>query len=409
MTAADAPRIFFGWRVVATAFTVAFFAFGTSYYGPSVFLHTLHEQRGWPITTISAAITVHFLLSAAIVTRLSEVHQRFGIAFVTRVGILATVSGLVGWGLAQAPWQLFLAALLTGAGWAATSGAAITAMVSPWFERRRPLALGHALNGASVGGIVLTPVWVLLIDRFSLAGAVTLLGAVMIATLWPLTGRYLRPTPETEGLAPDGDQAGTAADPAPAAGTPTGVRALLLDRSFMTLSGAFALGLFASTGLVAHLVTRLAPSVGEGRAAAALSLATACAVVGRLVFGRFIGGANRRRVAAGSFVMQSCGAILLGFGSTTAPVIAGCVLFGLGIGNLLLLPPLIAQAEFNRSDVPRVVALVTAINQAVFAFAPGVFGGLRDLTGDYVLPFVVVAITQLAASALVLCGLRRIT
>jgi hypothetical protein len=66
---------------------------------------------------------------------------------------------------------------------------------------------------------------------------------------------------------------------------------------------------------------------------------------------------------------------LLAAGGISVPLLLlGCVLFGLGIGNLTSLPPLIAQAEFCPADVGRVVALVTAINQAVFAFAPAVLG-----------------------------------
>ena len=38
--------------------------------------------------------------------------------------------------------------------------------------------------------------------------------------------------------------------------------------------------------------------------------------------------------------------------------VAGCILFGLTGGNLLSLPPLIAQVEFVKDDVMRVVALI---------------------------------------------------
>ena len=158
MTKALRP-IFFGWKVVATGFIVSAFTFGVGYYGPSAFLNVLHQQRGWPVSVISSAITVHFLVSAVLVTRLPNVHRRFGIATVTQTGTLTLVIGVVGWSLAAAPWQLFVAATLSGAGWSATSGAAIIAMVSPWFDRRRPLALAHALNGASVGGILFAPLW----------------------------------------------------------------------------------------------------------------------------------------------------------------------------------------------------------------------------------------------------------
>ena len=82
------PPIFFGWRVVSAAFVIATFAFGVGFYGPSVFLNTLHVGRGWPVSLISAAITTHFLLSAAIVAHLPALHQRFGLAAVTRAGAI---------------------------------------------------------------------------------------------------------------------------------------------------------------------------------------------------------------------------------------------------------------------------------------------------------------------------------
>jgi cyanate permease len=82
----------------------------------------------------------------------------------------------------------------------------------------------------------------------------------------------------------------------------------------------------------------------------------------------------------------------------------GCVLFGLGIGNLVSLPPLIVQKEFNREDVVTVVSLVVAINQAVFAFAPAFVGAIRDASSGYALPFAVVAGAQFLAAILVLLG-----
>ena len=53
---------------------------------------------------------------------------------------------------------------------------------------------------------------------------------------------------------------------------------------------------------------------------------------------------------------------------------------GIGFGNGTWLPPLIAQVEFVGDDVPRVVALIVAISQATYAFAPVVFGMIREFT-----------------------------
>ena len=116
-------------------------------------------------------------------------------------------------------------------------------------------------------------------------------------------------------------------------------------------------------------------------AALAISLVTLCAVLGRSALGWLLGERDRRLAAAANLLMQMAGSLLLAFGDGMVPLAAGCVLFGLGVGNITSLPPLIAQREFRPTDVGMVVALVIAINQAVFAFAPAIFGALRDFHG----------------------------
>src|SRR5437016_1926595 len=82
-------RGFFGWRVVGTAFVFAVFAWGIAFYGPSVFLHTIHTSRGWPVALISAAVTTCYLMSAGMVAYLDDAHRRFGLVATTRAGVLA--------------------------------------------------------------------------------------------------------------------------------------------------------------------------------------------------------------------------------------------------------------------------------------------------------------------------------
>lgn len=391
MVSDDAVRGgYFGWKVAWAAFLLAAFAWGVGFYGLSVFLRTLHAERGWAISTISAAITTQYLFSAVLVAYLPEAHRRWGVARVTEWGIAAAALGILAWSNAQAPWQLFPAALIAGAGWAATSGAAINAIVAPWFDKDRPRALSLAFNGASVGGLVLTPLWVALIDAFGFAPAAAIVAATMAAILLPVSVGYLRPQPNLA----DGT---INAAPRPAMNR----AALLRDRRFVTISAAFALGLFAQIGLIAHLLTRLAPDFGPAGAAWAISLASVCAVVGRTVLGWAIGERSRRKAALINLLVQACGTLLLTVGAGIPTLLIGCVLFGLGLGNLVSLPPLIIQREFAACDVSRAVALVIAINQAAFAFAPGVLGALRDLGGSYTLPFAIAMAIQLIAAMIV--------
>lgn len=409
---------FFGWQVVGAAFTVAMFGWGVGFYGPPVFLHAVHESRGWPVSLVSAAVTCHFLLGAFVVANLARLHQRFGLVAVTRAGALATALGFLGWALAEQPWQLFAATLLSGAGWAATGAAAINAMVSPWFARRRPAALSTAYNGASIGGVVFSPLWVALIAGIGFTGAVALVGAAMVAVLWYLAGRYFASSPAAMGLAPDGDV--PAAAPPPGTARASVSRGTMLrDGRFRSLAAATSLGLFAQIGLIAHLFSLLIPALGTAGAGIVAGLATACAILGRTLLGWLLPtGADRRLAAAGNYVLQACGSgILLAAGGADIPLLVmGVVLFGLGLGNATSLPPLIVQQDFTPAETARAVALVTAFSQATYAFAPAAFGALRDLlppaTG---LPegyapalFTAAALVQLAAAAMLLLGRRQI-
>jgi len=69
-------------------------------------------------------------------------------------------------------------------------GAAVSALVAPWFVRIRPGALPIADNGASIGGVVFSLLWVASIGLLGFPLAVAAIGVVMALTMW-FWRRYL--------------------------------------------------------------------------------------------------------------------------------------------------------------------------------------------------------------------------
>ncbi len=386
MTAKTGGGAFYGWRVVGAAFVLAVFGWGMGFYGPPVFLREVGEARGWPLSLVSTAVTIHFLVGALAGARLPAFHRRFGAPAVTKAGALCLAVGVFGWASATAPWQLFAATLLSGAGWGAMSAAAINALVSPWFVRTRPAALAMAYNGGSIGGVIFSPLWVAAIGALGFPIAAAAIGLVMAFTMWILADLVFSRTPQQMGLLPDGEAPGTptmsltspAAKPLPGS-------LLWTDGKFLTLSAGMALGLFAQIGLVAHLFSLLVPALGAQQAGLAMGLVTAVAIAGRTLLGWAMPlGADRRLVACASYAAQLAGSIVLivAAGTSVPLLLLGVVLFGVGFGNATSLPPLIAQVEFVKDDVPRVVALIVGIAQGSYAFAPAAFGLIRELAPD---------------------------
>jgi MFS family permease len=409
---ASTARPFFGWHVVAATFLLAVFGWGVGFYGPPVFLYAVVSRTGWPVAMVSAAVTVHFLVGAVVVANLPRLYRRFGVPQLTVTGATILALGIIGWGLAAEPWQLFMAALASGAGWVAMGAAAVNALVAPWFNLRRPAALGMAYNGASLGGVIFSPLWIALIASIGIVPATLAIGGVMVAVVAGLSMLVFRHTPESLGQKPDGVESTLPRSLAIQGGT--GSRSFLRDRKFVTLAAGMMLGLFAQIGLLAHLFSLLVPALGEGLTGFAMGGATLAAILGRSIVGWVVPvSTDRRLVACASYGVQVIGSLLfiLAAGDGGPWLFLGIALFGLGIGNATSLPPLVAQQEFAPAETARVVPLIVAIGQAGYAFAPAAFGLLRardgvDATGSALL-FLCAAVIQLAAIGCIVAGRRK--
>ena len=420
MTPSGQTKTFYGWRIVAAVFVLATFGWGLGFYGPPVYLHAVREARGWSLAIVSTGVTVHFLFGAIVVANLPRLYKSFGVATVTKVGSVALATGITGWALAREPWQFFGATLLSGGGWVTMGAGAVNAIIAPWFARTRPMALSSAYNGSSVGGIVFSPLWVASIGLLGFPTASLVIGTAMIVTIWILSDAYYSKTPDKMGLNADGDVCGLVVGSVtlPSA-RPLPGKQLWMDWRFVTLAVGMALGLFAQIGLLTHLFSLLVPPLGAQVAGFAAGAATTAAIVGRTLVGWLMPvGADRRLFGCGSYLVQILGslAFLFAAGENVPLLLLGVILFGAGIGNATSLPPLIAQVEFVKEDLVRVVPLIVAIGQATYAFAPAAFGLIRDFaprwgsTSAGAAPWLFVAaamIQTLAAIALLAGGQRN--
>ena len=165
---------------------------------------------------------------------------------------------------------------------------------------------------------------------------------------------------------------------------------------------AFALVLFAQVGFIVHLISFLDPVIGRERAAIAVALLTAMAMAGRVLFSTVIDRLNQRLASAISFVSQAVALSIIINSSNDMVLIGSCALFGFSVGNLITLPSLIVQREFDPRSFGVLISLITAINQVTYAFGPGIVGLLRDLSGSYTLPFYGCIAVELTAAALIM-------
>lgn len=383
-----------GWRIVAVCFVVATFGWAFGFYGQSVYLAELHRQHGWPASLISAATTSFYLFGALLVVFVAEAVKRLGPRNCLLAGTSAMAVAVVLMGQVSQPWQLYLADAVLAVGWAGTSLAMVSNTLGLWFDRKRGMAISLALNGASFGGIAGVPLLVIAIGRFGFPHAMMMAAAAMVVLVMPVVLLFVGPPPSRAGAK------AAMADDAPSSSE---IRARALrDIGFLSVSIAFAVALFAQVGFIVHLIAFLDPVIGRSSAAVAIAMLTAMAVVGRVLFSTVIDRLNQRLASALSFVSQALAlAVIINFNNDMV-LIAACAVFGFSVGNLITLPSLIVQREFDARSFGVLISLLTAITQVTYAFGPGVIGALRDLSGSYMLPFYGCIALELAAAALVM-------
>src|SRR5258706_13259077 len=164
--------------------------------------------------------------------------------------------------------------MLVAVGAASMHVGAISNVVGLWFDRKRGLALSLALNGASSGGILVTPALVLAIAHYGFASA--MLGATLViaAILLPAIALWIdRPAART---------AGAASSAAAAVWTR---RDALRSRHFWSVAAPFAMALTAQVGFLVHQIAILEPTVGRAQAGVSVAALAVAAIIGRLTLG----------------------------------------------------------------------------------------------------------------------------
>lgn len=397
---------FHGWRVVAACFVVASFGWGLGLFGSSVYLQAVTAEHGWAVAEVASAITLFFLVSAAVQRSVGRAIDRLGPRPVLSLGTLSIAAGVALIGQATAPWQLYPCFVLVGIGWSTLSTTGISATVAPWFERHQGRSITLAIMGASVGAILGVPLLLLALRQLGLAGGLAAAALAAVLVLLPLVGTVLRVSGPAElGLRRDGDAAppdaaGAAAAPLPRAARGGG-RVLLL-----TATIGFALALTVQIGFITHHLALAEPLLGAAGAGWLISATGLVAFAGRLVLARIVDAVAVRRLATGIMLLQALALLAIALWPSVPVLVAASLVYGYGIGHVTTLAPVVVRREFGAAAFGATYGSAATAIQLASAFGPALFGLLRDGFGGYGPGLAIAALATLAGGLALLAGGR---
>ena len=211
MHAVETPKrtkkpIYYGWYVCAATLFIGFVLIGArNSFG--VFVVPMSDEFGWNRFTISVAAAVGVLVNGLSQPFFGQIFDRTGgrKMILTSLIILGAATAM----LALTFHILFLAFVFGIVISMAQSGPApsnTAALMARWFKRRRATAISINSSALSLGGMIMVPFSMFLLQATNWRVAWVGLGGIVLASL-PLAFLFLRERPSERGLYPDGDPA----------------------------------------------------------------------------------------------------------------------------------------------------------------------------------------------------------
>jgi len=385
--------MFFGWRIVGALFICLMFSSGIGFYNHSILIQALVRDSGFSIEAASGAVSVFFVVSGFTGLLIARLIESLAVKWIVIAGALAASIALIWIGHVKSVPELYVAYAVFGAGFAASGLIPATTLVARWFQKRRARALSVASTGLSVGGILVTPLCAALMSSVSLSEAVLYLALAYALGVMPVA-MVLKSFPADVGQQPDGE-------PAPA--LEMKIDGMVFVEAvkhpfFWTLSVAYVLLMTAQVGGIAHQYGLISERLTLEKTAFALTLLPLFSIIGRLAGGVILDVIDTRKFTVVMIVVQGVSILSLGLLEHELAFYVGLSVFGITVGNLLMLQPLIIAEVYGLRNYARLYSWSNLITQIGVSGGPAVMGLLYGLSHGYQLPFVVAGLAGVLAS-----------
>lgn len=398
------PRIFYGWLIVGGCFSLQMLVGSLMIHSFTAYFPLLQTQFGWSRSVLSGAFALSRAESGLLGPLQGWLIDKFGPRVMVRGGMLLFGLGFIMFSTLDSVLDYYVAFLLMALGSSVGGFLTVATTVVNWFERRRGVAMGIAMSGFGIGGL-LVPAIAWSLTELGWRQTAFISGVVIILLGIPL-GQLFRQRPEQYGLLPDGDapdEAGAAATQAnetrdrtaPAADQVDGFTAAEAMRTpaFWLLSLGHSLALLTVGAVSLHLVPHIQESVGLSLTAAsgAVAVMTVFNIFGQ-IGGGFLGDRfSKRMLAALAMLVHSVAMLTLAFASSVPMLYAFAVMHGTAWGVRGPMMTTIRADYFGRAAFATIMGFSSLVVMLGMTSGPLFAGILADMFDGYRVPFVVIA------------------
>lgn len=357
-----------------------------------IFLVPVTHALGWSRTDFSVVLLIMAIVGVVGYPIAGRLADRYGVRPVALIGNAAFAACVACLAFSTADRPL-LYALYAVTGLAATLSSCVLLMkpISLWFTRH--LGLLFALTGAfgiNIGLAVMPILVATIMADHGWRSTYVALGALTLAVGFPAM-MLLRdpPAEKRKAAAPEATLPGLTS------------REARRMPAFWLLMLSVALGAGSLSAMLTHMVPLLTDrGIPVPTAAAVFATTALCNASWQIVIGMMLDRTTAPRFAGSFLIVSIVGLILIGSATSSAWLIVGAVLVGIGSGTEYGLLPCVIPRYFGVKSFSELYGTIFGVSILVSGFTPILMGLAFDTNGNYTLALIVIAVVLLCSGGL---------
>lgn len=374
--------MFYGWRTIITGVACFLLIGGIGFYSFGVFFSPLSETFGWTRTEISFAITIA-CLTGFLGFLIGHWVDKYGAKKLIVLGSVICGVSVALLGLISSLPQFYVLYFLLGFGEACASDIAVIKLVSNWFPQRTGLATGIVYAGYGLGGFLMPVLASYLVASLGWRVSYHLLGLLILAVLIPLSLFLIKEKPEEMPVFPDSKARGEGQGQVQNTREWT-LKEALKTRAYPLILAVMTLAFLGVAAVITHVIPYLEDrGLSSQLAALILSTALGISILGRIAIGYISDKVPVKYVVAILSLLEAAAVLLLCEANSAIPLWAFAVSFGLAIGGLFVLAPVIISKYFGSASFGMLYGGIWVLTTIGWAGGPPLAGYIFDVTESY--------------------------
>lgn len=382
----------YGWVIVIVgAFILA--AYSLVVYTFGVFLRPLTMEFNWDRGALSGAFSLEFLLSGLLAIPTGRINDKYGPRLLVTAGGVTATMGFLLMSQVSSIWQVYLNwGVLLGV----TGGCCyipISSTIPRWFQKKRGTAVGIAMAGFGIGGMVSSALAQWLISSYGWQQAFVIMALIVFVTLIPL-GQFMKHSPQRMGLSPyGGNGAVINKESLTSSGGGLSFKQAIKAGCFWLFGLILFFSLFAIMAVNIHIVAYAVDIGISGTVAASiLSVILGASVIGKFFMGFISDRIGARRALTACLVVLMLSLTWLLFAREIWMFYLFAIVCGISYGGIVVLQSLIAAELFGLGSLGIILGGVAFFATVGGAIGPFFAGTMFDVTGGYSIAFLVCVI-----------------